>query len=93
MKKIIICLFTIISLFSCNNDPKNSASIIRESNNNMEVELVYNNELGSSSIGKKSQPPFNRIYKFKFEGHKYIYFDGYRRCGVVHNPNCECFNK
>jgi len=90
MKKIIICLFTIISLFSCSSDPKNSTSI-EETENNMEVELIYN--IDGDDLGKKSKPPFNRIYKFKFEGHKYIDFSGFNRCGIVHDPNCWCFNK
>ena len=92
MKKIVICLFSIISLISCNVDSEYSASI-EEANNNMEIELIYNNEFGGDNLGKKSNPPFQRIYIFKFKNHRYIDFDGFRRCGIIHDPDCWCFNK
>ena len=90
MKKFLY-IFLISILFSCCSDPNNSTKKIISANNDMEIELVYNNELGADKIGHQNNPPFNRIYKFKFEGHRYIDFDGYRRTGVVHDPNCECF--
>ena len=31
------------------------------------------------------------IRKFEFEGHKYLFMDGYRQSGLVHDPNCECY--
>ena len=93
MKKLIICLFSIFCLFSCNNDPNNSNEIIKATNNDLQVELIYNNELGSDNLGNKNEPPFQRIYIFKFRGHKYIDFDGFRRCGIVHDPDCSCYNK
>ena len=94
MKKLIICLFSIFCLFSCNNDPNNSYEIIKATNNDLQVELLYNNELGNDlKLGKQNTPPFARIYSFKFRGHKYIDFDGFRRTGIVHDPDCSCYKK
>lgn len=37
------------------------------------------------------------IYKFEYENHKYLFiekgYNQYATGGVVHDPNCSCFNK
>lgn len=36
--------------------------------------------------------PYERVYEWTYKGHEYIGFDGYRRLGVVHNPDCKKCN-
>lgn len=33
------------------------------------------------------------IRKFEFEGHRYLFIDGYQQGGLEHDPNCPCFVK
>jgi hypothetical protein len=30
------------------------------------------------------------IRHFEYEGHQYIYFSGYRRAAMAHDPDCPC---
>ena len=32
---------------------------------------------------------FKNITEFSYNEHDYIKFDGFHRCGVVHNPDCK----
>ena len=62
MKKLIICLFSIFCLFSCcNNDPNNSYEIIKATNNDLQVELIYNNEIGTDNLGQKMNHHFKEF--------------------------------
>lgn len=60
--------------------------------------LIYRS--GSSMPDEiTSTEVFDRVFKTEFDGHTYIVFktnggmDRYDMSGVVHDPDCKCFNK
>jgi hypothetical protein len=89
MKKllfIVMCLF----IFSCKPLYNNQKSeYIIPGNSNTNTTIVAN----GSYVGKHNivypASKYVSIFKFKYYGHKYIIFDN----SVIHDPNCECYNK
>ena len=33
------------------------------------------------------------IYSLEIEGHEYIIFNGYHKCGIIHSESCPCKEK
>ena len=47
------------------------------------VEYIYYHGVGGNTYG-------DPVYKFEYNGHKYIRFGEYQTTCVVHDPDCEC---
>ena len=77
MKKILLLLFLTAFVISCSNPY------------DIKIEQTPKSEI--STVTKST--------KFQYEGHVYIIFDFESkhpystRSGVLHDPNCHCYNK
>lgn len=80
MKKILFVLLLVCTICtSCGNECK-----VNKSSMNTEKIVLENNR------------DF-RVTEFTYKGHDYIFMKNdigrYATAGLVHDPNCECFNK
>lgn len=81
--KILNCLFVIVlslSVFGCGEWKK--------INDKIEAE---------AKLQENAQQPINSMYlrtgkieKYKYEGHTYLVWDGFKAGSMIHDPNCEC---
>ena len=77
MKKILF-IFVLALLCSC--EKSNEKPHIEYDGKKIEQVNIHQNV------------PFDQVYEWTYKGHEYIGFDGYRRLGVVHNPDCKKCN-
>ncbi len=60
--------------------------------------IEYTSTQGDSHgfISESERGKVRSVKEFKYKGHNYIQFDIIAthggRCGIVHNPDCSCFN-
>lgn len=76
MKKILF-IFILVLVYSC-----------EETSN---THLDYNIKK-IENVDRHQNTPFDKVYEWTYKGHEYIGFDGYRRLGIVHNPDCKKCN-
>ena len=110
MKTVKLFIFVIVSLFitGCYSPNSNEPATIEFANTkkldsirlNDSTEITtYFKELNSHYIDTNDHIIKNKyrrmlIYKFNYDGHKYIMFSVNKfENGVVHDPECECFNE
>ena len=110
MKTVKLFIFVIVSLFltGCYSPNSNEPATIEFATSKLDsirlndsTEITpYFKELNSHYIdnyeGNIIKNSYRRmlIYKFNYDGHKYIMFSVNKyENGVIHDPDCECFYK
>jgi hypothetical protein len=109
MKKLFTFIFIAILFAGCYTKESDTPASIDFSANTVKLDSIRANDsnevviehlkLTSHKLDEdghiiQNYSRYLRIYKFKYDGHRYIMFRaGGDENGVVHDPNCECFNK
>lgn len=88
MKKLFILAITLL-LTSCAHDVNQSTGM-----NIVEYMSVTGGTHGF--ISDEDRGKVGTIREFRYKGHEYIQFDIITshngRCGIVHNPDCPCYD-
>lgn len=110
MKTVKLFILAIVSLFltGCYSSNSNESATIKFADNTNKLDSIrlndsteitpYFQELNSHYIDHNGHilNSYRRmlIYKFNYDGHKYIMFSVNKyENGVIHDPDCKCFNK
>lgn len=79
MKKIILCLLSVVALVSCSPS---------------RYEKMEATEGKSVKVSVQGCTSLIDIVKITYDGHSYIIFDGSDHLnGIVHDPDCACHKK
>ena len=107
--KLFIFAIIALFLTGCYTKDSDSAASIDFSANTVKLDSIRANDSNEVVIDNvkltshkldanghliQNYSRYMRIYKFKYDGHRYIMFraNGDEN-GVIHDPDCECFNK